>query len=59
MQASKPPARDPGLDGVRTNPRIEELTSRDHAVLPASQSDDLLVDPRRGYVDIGTSPCTD
>ena len=59
METSQPSARDTGLDGVRTNPGIEELASRDRAVLPPRQRHDRLVDPRRGYVDLGTPATTD
>jgi hypothetical protein len=59
MQPPEPPARNSCLDRVRADPGIEKLASGDHSVLPASQSDDPLVDPRRGYVDIGTPTSDD
>ncbi len=59
MEPAKPATPQPGVDGVRTDTGIEELTSRDRAVLPPCERHDLLIDPRRRYVDFGTASGTD
>jgi hypothetical protein len=44
----KPPGGDPSLDPSRSEPKFQQLSSRDHAVLLSDQGPDRRIPPDLG-----------